>query len=245
MATETSRRPYVQEWALSKVLESLDPGASTLEIGCGTAGFTRALASAGVDVQCADVDLWHPDLEGVVHTTGADLSGTLPFESEAFRAVVGLEVLEHVTDPFNAVSEMARILKKEGQLFLTLPNFWNVRARWRFLSRGSVNRSRVRDEVAQANLREGRCPPHINTMPWPTLKYALVTHGFRIEELCGYQRDPWRHLGGFPAAALIWLYTRCLPRAWRDRFELDETNSWSVLYASRHVFVRARKVGLR
>ena len=71
---------------------------------------------------------------------------------------------------------MARILQKEGQLFLTSPNFWNVRARWRFLSRGSVNRSRVRDIVAQANLRESRCSPHINTMPWPTLKYALVRY---------------------------------------------------------------------
>ena len=122
----------VQEWALARVLRALEPlgplenQAETLEIGCGSGGFTRALEAAGVRVQCADVDRWHEDLEGVQHTPGADLSGPLPFEDARFGAVVALEVLEHVTDPWNAVRELARILQKEGQLFLTLPNFWNV-----------------------------------------------------------------------------------------------------------------------
>jgi SAM-dependent methyltransferase len=234
----------IQEWALERVIESLDRRAPILEIGCGAGDVVGELKRRGFDAQCADIGCWHEELEGIVHTAGADLSRRLPFEDGAFGAVIGFEVLEHVTNPFNAASELARVLEKEGSLYLTLPNFWNVRARWRFLMRGSVNRNRARDLAAQAQLREGRCPPHISTLPWPTLKYALASFGFRVEELVGYTRRPWRHLGGLPLAAAIWGLTRLTPGSRRERFELDETNRWSILYASRHVFVRAQKVGL-
>jgi SAM-dependent methyltransferase len=210
----------IQEWALGRVIESLDRRGRILEIGCGSGGVVRELKRLGFDARCADIGCWHEELEGIVHTAGADLSRRLPFEDGAFGAVIGFEVLEHVTNPFNAASELARVLEKEGSLYLTLPNFWNVRAR----------------------LREGRCPPHISTLPWPTLKYALASFGFRVEELVGYTRRPWRHLGGLPLAAAIWGLTRLTPGRRRERFELDETNRWSILYASRHVFVRARKV---
>jgi len=235
-------RPTVQQWALQRLLEVLDRDGDTLEVGCGSGGVVRELHARGFRMQCADVDRWHEEIEGVVHTRGADLSSKLPFDDGAFRSVIALEVLEHVTNPFNAVREMARILEPGGQLVLTLPNFWNVRARWRFLLRGSVNRSRVRDIVAQGNLREGRCPPHINTLPWPTLKFALVSFGLGVDEMLGYVRSPLRHAGGLPLAGAIWLATRLVPVRRRARFELDDTNRWSVLYASRHVLVRAHKL---
>lgn len=239
-----AQKPTVQEWALERILESLERSGPTVEIGCGAGSFTRALAARGVSVQCADVDRWHEPIEGVPHTSGADLTSKLPFDHGAFRSLIALEVIEHVTDPFHAVAEMARVLARGGRLYLTLPNFWNARSRWRFLMRGSLNRSRVRDEVAQENLREGRCPPHINTMAWPTLKYALVAYGFEVEEVCGYQRRPLRQLGSLPLAAFVWAATRLGSRRRRERFELDETNRWSVLYGSHHVFIRARKVGI-
>lgn len=236
-------RPYVQEWALARILETLDPGGPTLEIGCGGGTFTRALAARGVALQCADFGRWHEPIEGVPHTSGADLTAELPFASGAFRSAIALEVMEHLTNPFVAVAEMARVLEPGGRLYLTLPNFWNARSRWRFLVRGSVNRSPARDAAARAKLVRGDCPPHINTMPWPILKYALVAHGFEVEELCGYRRRPLRQVASLPLAAALWLATRLTPRRRRERFELDETNRWSVLFGSRHVFIRARKVG--
>lgn len=45
----------------------------------------------------------------------------LNFEDEHFDSAICLEVLEHLTTPHKAVSEIYRILKKNGTLFLSVP----------------------------------------------------------------------------------------------------------------------------
>ena len=234
-------RERVQQWALQRILATIDRNGPILEVGCGTGHFTRELAATGMSLRCADLHLWHEPIPGVEHTSGADLSSELPFDDGSFRTLIALEVIEHVTNPFRAVAEMARVLEPGGRLHLTLPNFWGVRSRLRFLVRGSINRSHVRNSLAQAALRKGVCGPHLNTMPWPTLKFALVSHGLEVDDLLGYQRKPLRDLALFPLAALLWSIARCAPERRKQRFELDETNRWSILFGSRHVLVSARK----
>ena len=233
--------PRVQQWALQRILATIEPDGSILEVGCGKGSFTRVLAATGMRLCCADLGRWHEPIAGVEHTSGADLSSKLPFDEGAFRTLIALEVIEHVENPFRAVAEMARVLEPGGRLYLTLPNFWGVRSRWRFLIRGSPNRSHAQDTKAQRALREKLCAPHINTMPWSTLKFALVSYGLEVEDLRGYQREPLRQLAVFPLAALLWLIARLTPKRRRERYELDETNRWSILFSSRHVLVQARK----
>jgi len=231
----------VQQWALQRILATIEPNGPILEVGCGRGSLTRELAATGMPLRCADLWRVHEPIDGVEHTSGADLSSKLPFDDGAFRTVIALEVIEHVTNPFRAIAEIARVLGPGGRLCLTLPNFWGVRARWRFLIRGSVNRSHVHDEAAQESLRQGVCLPHLNTMPWPTLKFALLAHGLEVEDLRGFQRRPLPQLGLLPLAALLWGIARLTPARQRARFELDETNRWSILFSSRHIFVSARK----
>lgn len=51
---------------------------------------------------------------------GADLR-RLPFRDGVADGIICKEVLEHVDDPFTAVTEMARVLRPGGWLFLTVP----------------------------------------------------------------------------------------------------------------------------
>ena len=237
-----AKRASIQNWAVDKIASSLDPKARVIEVGCGSGFTSTQLKQRGFTVCCADVGNWHADRGDLEHTSGADLSGSLPFADAQYDAVVSLEVLEHLTNPFNAVAELSRILRCGGELFLTLPDFWSARSRWRFLWRGSVNRSRVRDEACRRALVSGACPPHINTMPWTTLKFALVAYGFEVLELEGYRRRLAPHLPYLPLASAIWLSTRVARRSRRDRYELDESNRWSILLGSQHVYIRARKL---
>jgi ubiquinone/menaquinone biosynthesis C-methylase UbiE len=46
---------------------------------------------------------------------------SLQFNDEEVGAIICLSVLEHVENPFQAVSEMFRVLKKGGLLFLSVP----------------------------------------------------------------------------------------------------------------------------
>ena len=137
-----------------------------------------------------------------------------------------------------------RLLNDQGQLFLTMPNFWGARSRWRYFWTGNINRSKADSAFYRSNLREGRCPPHINTAPWPTLRFALASYGLQLEEICGYQRHFFPHLIFFPLAAAIWVITQLSGKRRRRRFHLLETNRWSILWGSRHVYIRARKVGV-
>ena len=45
----------------------------------------------------------------------------LPFESNTFDAVFSIAVLEHVRDPFRCAEEIARVLKRGGELYCCIP----------------------------------------------------------------------------------------------------------------------------
>ena len=51
----------------------------------------------------------------------------LPLREESFDCVIFMEVIEHLTHPFRALSEIRRVLVKGGRLVLTTPNMRIIR----------------------------------------------------------------------------------------------------------------------
>lgn len=56
-----------------------------------------------------------------IETVFADVE-SLPFEGNSFDVIICTEVIEHIHNPSKAVSEMARVLKSTGRVFITTPN---------------------------------------------------------------------------------------------------------------------------
>jgi 2-polyprenyl-3-methyl-5-hydroxy-6-metoxy-1,4-benzoquinol methylase len=96
-----------------------------LDIGCGEAQLTAAIAAAGYDVVGADVaeeplrrarelheDL---DLRWIPH------AGEWPLEDASFDVVWAGETIEHVTDTAGWLSELRRVLRSGGSLLLSTP----------------------------------------------------------------------------------------------------------------------------
>lgn len=64
---------------------------------------------------------------------------TLPFRQECFDLIICTEVLEHIINTDGALSELRRVLRKEGRTIISVPNvLWPWR--WLFpLTRGEFN----------------------------------------------------------------------------------------------------------
>ena len=102
-----------------------DRGAGALRIldyGCGTGGNSAAYAPLGrvigIEPDTVAVRLAHE--RGHAHYCCG--SGTdLPFPRAAFDAVLASDVLEHIQDDRQAVSEIARVLRPGGAAIISVP----------------------------------------------------------------------------------------------------------------------------
>jgi len=74
----------------------------------------------GVDLAVGDASWDYRQLDAI-----CDLS-SLPFCEETFGAALNIVTLEHLRDPQLALNEIARVLRKGGELLLVAPHEWEV-----------------------------------------------------------------------------------------------------------------------
>ena len=92
------------------------PGASMLDVGCGTGYFTRRLAGAGLQVTGIDADA--AAIRYAKSSTVADeryLTGdarALPFPDRHFDYGVAITSFCFIADPLHALAELARVTRR-------------------------------------------------------------------------------------------------------------------------------------
>jgi len=93
---------------LEKFLEKYSTDVRVLDIGSGGSAYGKYFPNRiSIDID----PLRNPDIVGDAHK--------LPFKDGEFEIILCTEVLEHLTDPRLAISEMRRVLAKDGTLILT------------------------------------------------------------------------------------------------------------------------------
>ena len=138
---DRTRRPHVVLDAPSRVLKAekivalLGPerfakARRILEIGCGSgviASTLKRLGSPDLEVHAVDVvdnRLTHDGFAfRLVEGT------TLPYDDDTFDVVITNHVIEHVGDldaQLHHLSEIRRVLRPEGRVYLAVPNTWRL-----------------------------------------------------------------------------------------------------------------------
>jgi SAM-dependent methyltransferase len=106
--------------AISRMAPTIE--GDVLDFGCGSKPyeslFRGARSYVGVDIKTSGHD--HKDSKVDVFYDGR----TLPFADQQFDSAVCFEVMEHVFNIEEVVSELRRVLKPGGKLLVSVPFAW-------------------------------------------------------------------------------------------------------------------------
>ena len=101
---------------LQKIAVHSPARAKLIDLGCGEMPYRPALEQQGIHYVGADID------EGGDVRIGSD--GRIPLDPQSFDAVLSVQVLEHVRDLDAYFSEIRRLLRKDGLLYLSTHGSW-------------------------------------------------------------------------------------------------------------------------
>jgi len=159
-----SNRPWYR--FASALLEYVPVEDKALDVGCGVGEFLGYLNARGFEAQGIDgsaeqiaVVVAHGQRGQVV-----DLEEALPFEDGRFGLVTCLEVIEHIAQAEFILKEIQRILKPNGFLLLSTPNFTFLTDRLHYL-------------LGEPPKHEGI---HLRFFTRDKLEKSLQSAGFRI-----------------------------------------------------------------
>lgn len=178
-----------------------------LDLGCDAGGRTTWLAERlGIPhVHGVEIDADRANLARAkgVDVVAADLSEQLPFDDEMFDLVMSNQVIEHVPDTDNFVSEAYRVLRPGGCALISTENLsaWhNVGSLlfgWQPFSLTNISEvsKGIGNPLGIHRGERGERRGHLRVMAPRGLRELFEIHGFRVEAIVGAGYFPLpRHL---------------------------------------------------
>lgn len=158
-----------------KILESY-PANTLLDIGCGKGSLARLLKEKfGTAVYVTELKSDYVT-EAIPYIAEVDLDNdVLPYEDIYFDIITFIEVIEHLKNPWFAMAEISRVLKKDGVLILSTPNIHNIRSKWHFLFNNIIHG--FESEIHRNPLE------HLHPFSLIELKRLLNENDFQIENI--------------------------------------------------------------
>jgi SAM-dependent methyltransferase len=166
-----------------EILENFGPGQRILDLGSGAGSFPSSFGPF-IAIR-ADLDYPPTSAENFAQADAA----SLPFPDHTFDALISNHSLEHFHDLSGALSEIGRVLKPTGALFIAVPDastFGDRLYRWLTWGGGHVNPFTSAQELA-ATIERATHLPHVQTRTLCASLSFLNRRTFRI-------RRPKRYL---------------------------------------------------
>jgi len=155
-----------------KIIGSL-PVGRLLDIGCSRGDWAALWQGRGWNCSGIDIDRKHLEIarQRGVDARYCDLNAdVLPFDDQNFDLIFAGEVIEHLVDTDNFLSELRRCVRVGGRVLITTPNLVSFENRLRILLG-------MYPIWVNYNLDGSG---HVRAYTPRTLRKQLGTHGFRV-----------------------------------------------------------------
>lgn len=148
-----------------------------LDVACGGGYYGAIFIESGNEVHGIEISktLVQKSLEKKIKAIQADVEEPFPYPDKTFDKVLTIDILEHLFFPGSTLQEVHRVLKKNGEIIVNVPNAssWFLRflmlfGRLQFTGQG-------KDLPAWKE-------PHIRFYTLKTLSDMLRAHGFEVVE---------------------------------------------------------------
>ena len=178
-------------------------GTRILDYGCGAAPYLIHFHSRGAHVSGAELA---PSVVQTCRAAGFDVAlveraDRIPFPDGEFDIVYLMQVIEHIAQPHEFLSEVGRVLKPGGALYLAMPN---ARSIWR--------------HVFGTNWVAGWFAPfHLFVYSVPAIRALARAHGFALAGSRSVTSDSWLRLNLGAALHPTNHRLDVAPKTWLDR----------------------------
>jgi len=150
-------------------------GQKVLDLGAGQGALTREFYQMGHEVHACDL---FPEVFRfeAVECRKVDVTSVFPYPDGMFDLVIAVEVTEHILDHEVFFSEIHRILKPGGKLYVSTPNILSMKSRFRFLFRGFPY------GFGALNMENHDGLQHVASLTLDQYNYIAVKHGFHTAD---------------------------------------------------------------
>lgn len=120
-----------------------------LDAPAGYGYLAQSLKQMGYDVVCGEIE---PDIFMArgMGCTYVDLNQKIEAPDNSFDYVCCIDGLEHMTNPYRAVEEFARVLKPGGIGVFSVPNYSNIEKRLKYVLRGYLTKPKTIEDYRRA-----------------------------------------------------------------------------------------------
>ena len=182
MESASGVQKFWHKYKFRKVNQFIESGDRVLDIGCGDGSFliqsigdVHNLTGIGIDTAGKQIDYANSRIIqlGLSQLSFLSLENgveNLPFEDDSFDVVTSIEMIEHI-HPYvvaQKLSEMRRVLKPNGRLLLTTPNY---RSLWPLIEK-------IVDTVSPVKYAD----QHINKYTPSSFVKSVEAAGFEIQK---------------------------------------------------------------
>jgi SAM-dependent methyltransferase len=133
--------PIVHDKVLDLIVQYLDKNSEILDLGAGEGEFSRRLIEKdfkAIPVDGFDIYWRNSQIPLIIANLDGEFASTVGSNGKQFDAIVAIEIIEHLENPYLFLRECAKLLKPNGLLFVTSPNVESITSRIIFLYTGRL-----------------------------------------------------------------------------------------------------------